>query len=556
MKITFRRFSILFAFIILLIVFLASLPFSFPVKADVGVRPILPGGSSISVEGETPIQMAAETVVMTVREATAADNAIVNLNPQSYGFNVNPVWYDAVADVKADFTMHNPTAETITMTVWFPMASALDTLKWNINPGETVPKIAKFSVSINGNPVFYFENLQPNPNGADKPMLPWATFTASFPSEADTNIQIKYTVPLSPAAKDYTVTLYYIFQTGAGWAGPIGSAEMIVNLPYPASAETLTGTNSLSLPYGGMGQVSGGLPAGVEVNGNQARWTWINFEPGPEDDFSIYLLKPRKWEDLKAARSTVQLLPNDGELWLKLAIQYHSLSCSFMSNYPLLFNSVYLSQAMDAYQKAETLLPDHPAPHIGLGMLTLSKYYKNLKNTPPDVIRYIQMELQTAKDLQSRNPDLMKGIPLSTDDLEFALSGYYYNDATATADRATLNSMFARDTQQATIEYLTRTIWASGKQTALACRTTPGADCSGKATVTATPTLTALPTITSTSSPLPTYTALPPTPTPIPEVAPPGNGLTMIFVSATGVLVLLAAGYLLLRRIQARNKGK
>lgn len=555
MKITFQRSSIIIACIMPLLVLFATLPISFPVNADVGVRPILPGGSSLSADGDTPIQMAAETVVMTVREATAADNAIVNLNPQYYGFDIHPVWYEAVADVKADFTMYNPTTETVTMTVWFPMASALNTLKWNISPGETVPKIAKFSVSVNGNPVFYFENLQPNPNGADKPMLPWATFTASFPSEEDTNIHISYTVPLSPAAKDYTVTLYYIFQTGAGWAGPIGNAEMIVNLPYPASTETMAGVKNLSLPYGGMGQVSGGLPAGAAVNGNQAKWTWINFEPGPGDDFSIYLLKPRKWEDLKAARSTVQLLPNDGELWLKLAIQYHTLSCSFMSNNPLLFNPVYFNQAMEAYQKAETLLPDHPAPHIGLGMLTLSKYYKNLKNTPPDAIRYIQMELQTAKDLQSRNPELMKGIPLSTDDLEFALSGYYYNNATATADRATLNYYFAQDTQQATIEYLTRTIWASGKQTALACRATPGADCSGKATIAFTPTPTALPTLTSTSSPIPTYTAVPPTPTPIPEAAPQVNGPAVIILTATGVLILLVAGYLLLRRIHARNKG-
>ena len=38
-----------------------------PVRADVGVQPVLPGGSSIKPEEETPIQMAAEVVTMNVR---------------------------------------------------------------------------------------------------------------------------------------------------------------------------------------------------------------------------------------------------------------------------------------------------------------------------------------------------------------------------------------------------------------------------------------------------------------------------------------------------------
>src|SRR5512136_1099917 len=48
-----------------------------PVRADVGIQPVLPGGSSIKPGEETPIQMADETVVMTVRAATEADNALV-----------------------------------------------------------------------------------------------------------------------------------------------------------------------------------------------------------------------------------------------------------------------------------------------------------------------------------------------------------------------------------------------------------------------------------------------------------------------------------------------
>jgi hypothetical protein len=41
-----------------------------PVRADVGVQPILPDGHNIQPEGETPLQMAAEKVVFYVRQAT------------------------------------------------------------------------------------------------------------------------------------------------------------------------------------------------------------------------------------------------------------------------------------------------------------------------------------------------------------------------------------------------------------------------------------------------------------------------------------------------------
>ena len=57
-----------------------------PVRADVAPLPILPGGSSIQPEGETPIQMAAEKVVMTVRQGTEADNAAYKLDLGDQGY--------------------------------------------------------------------------------------------------------------------------------------------------------------------------------------------------------------------------------------------------------------------------------------------------------------------------------------------------------------------------------------------------------------------------------------------------------------------------------------
>src|SRR4030043_751983 len=103
-----------------------GLLFSTPVKADVGGRPILPGGSNIQPEDETPIQMADEVVTMNIRPATEADNAIIQLNPEAYGLQFQPKWYAYVAEVRADFTMNNPTSEDVSLTAWFPLASALE----------------------------------------------------------------------------------------------------------------------------------------------------------------------------------------------------------------------------------------------------------------------------------------------------------------------------------------------------------------------------------------------------------------------------------------------
>ncbi len=211
---------------------------------------------------------------MNVRPATAADNALVKLNPRWYGYDLQPIWYPAVAEVEADFTMKNPTSEAVSMTVWFPLNAALEKVEFSgERPSEIVPRLESFQVSVDGDPVDFTVSELPNPIGADRPPLPWASFPVTFPAGEDTAIQVRYTLPLKPFPKEPAMTLFYIFQTGAGWAESIGQAELIVNLPFPASEATLAD-----------------LPPGAVLEGNQAHWTWQNFEPGPEDDFAVTLL--------------------------------------------------------------------------------------------------------------------------------------------------------------------------------------------------------------------------------------------------------------------------
>lgn len=218
----------------------------------------------------------------------------------------------------------------------------------------------------------------------------------------------------------------YIFQTGAGWAGPIGSAELVVNLPYPASPKTI-----VSMPEGG------------KVNGQQVRWIWENLEPGPDDDFRISLMQPERWEALQADQVAVKARPKDGQAWLKLCKTYYGLSYIRWHKIPG-FGEVYaplgleacqeaahllpksthsdglawldlcatyyrLSEgetsdpllAVQACQEAARLLPTDAAPHYGLAVLYLSK----LSNNPsPAKLQPVLDELKIGQELEAAQP--------------------------------------------------------------------------------------------------------------------------------------------------------
>lgn len=538
------------------------------VRADVGVQPVLPVGSSIKPGEETPIQMAAEVVTMNVRAATEADNVLVKLNPKSYGYNVLPVWFPAIAEVEADFTMKNPTSEVLSMNVWFPLASALENTDWNFNPGEIVPTIESFQVSVDSNPLDYSVSELPNPKGPDKPPLPWASFPVTFPPGKETVIHVSYALPLKPFPKQPAMILNYIFQTGAGWAGPIGQAKLILNLPFPATAETLAGKGKANLRPVYL-PAPAGLPPGVVLNGNQARWTWENLEPGPEDDFQVWLLQPDRWQELETARALVNAMPQDGLAWLDLASQYYSLSLtSYGRLLPLTFSPSYIPRSIAAYHMAAELLPEHPAPHVSLALLTLAPYMED-KNAPPEVIQYIQNEHKIAKELADKNPSLaIEGVMMYM--LEDALYAYFSNDATATVDAATQAAdraiWNATQTAEATRNYATITVWAIDKSTSMArratemaCWTTAGADCTATAPPTVTPalkpTLTTSPTRTSTSTPV--STPHPTRSTPIP-LAQQGQGASqgqyLAVIVAAGVIGMAFIVYLVMSRM--RNLGK
>jgi len=468
---------------------------AWPSRADVGVQPILPDGSSIQPRKETPIQMASERVVLTVRHATERDR--VTFNPEAYGLEDPgvPIWL-SVAEVTADFTMANPTSEAVSMTVWFPLASALETDDWEGHIGEIAPRIENFQVAIDGKPLAHEVSEWPNPQGEDKPPLPWASFPVTFPAGKQVLIQVAYLIwaQQDPGLGAVGMSLTYVFQTGAGWAGPIGKAELEVNLPYPASAETI-----------------GTMPDGGQVDGHQVRWTWENLEPTPEDDFYIWLIQQERWEELEAARMRAMQGSEDGEAWLNLANTYGGLAIGRYATLVPGFGKTYLPLGVQAAQEAIRLLPDDLRPHHALAAF----YMLALPENP--TLLDLQPLLDELRILEPAYGDLLdcgEGCPRG--DVLDALGKAW---ATETAVAASMQTPTATPSPSST--------------------PVPSATPSPSSTPSPTATLS----LSATAQPLPTATVSQPG-------SITGNRQSLVILVAAGVVGLLVAGYWALKRIQ------
>jgi hypothetical protein len=409
-----------------------------PVAAG-AMQPTLPGGSSIKPDiklGETtPIRLKAEISTINVRAATEADNGLVDLAPKLYPLQMMPTWFPAIAEVDTDITMENPTGATIDLNVLFPLASALQAVDWMLSKGETVPRINNLQVSVDGKPVTFTSIDLPNPAGADKPLLPWARFPVSFPADGETLIHLRYSLPPVPFP-GIEMALYYVFQPAAGWDGPIGQVQINLHLPYPASAQTITGMpkGSMHLPpyYRASGMTE--LQINSRLEGNTASFWWVNLEPGAQDEFTVWLLRPDTWQKFETARTAARADPKDGRAWLDLASTYTN-ALGIDIDYVTPFGGAYLPVGIVAFQKAGELLPLHPAPHAGLALLSLAPYIHD-RNTPPDVIQYVKDEYGIAMELNARDPSLMKSSGISRQlisRLENALYEAFISSSTAEA---------------------------------------------------------------------------------------------------------------------------
>lgn len=389
------------------LVFSASMPLS--VRADVA-PPEQPPGASIMPGGEsTQVRMLAETVTLTVLSKPAAN-------------------FLAQAKTEADFTMRNLGTAEEKMEARFPLTF------WD-EGGDgffNFPEIPDIQIFVNGKsvPTHRIDATYTSPGGIALSRSPWAAFDVTFPPGKDVQITVKYTTNGYGYAP--FVALRYILETGAGWNGTIGTADIVIKLPYDATAE-----NVLLDESSGFSETT----LGAQLVGQEVRWHFEDFEPAHENNIALSLVIPSYWQKILDWRTQTAKTPDDGEAWgqlgkaLKEAIRYNKGYLRESAT----GNAMY-TQAVQAYQKSVTLLPKDALWHYGFADLLWSHYYFNSSGSQDDYSAISQAvdELRQSLALDSKNQNAQDLATWISGDAPWALSksesGYDYLILTATPE--------------------------------------------------------------------------------------------------------------------------
>lgn len=316
------------------IVLLLTLSITAPARADVAPPAYPPGFNPAPGSEQTQVRMESETVKMDIREESGGDEM-------------------GIADVRALFTMKNLGAADETMAVRFPAAAG--------DGFFGVTPIQDISVKVNGSSVSVRKISGEDPNGFEE-AVDWVEFDVLFPAWKAATIEVAYT--LEATGEMPYVWFQYIFSTGSGWKGTIGSADLIVSFPYEVDELFL-------LPC--IQDYYNCTTPGYVKDGNTLTWQYRDFEPQPEDNFTIELAAPSVWSQVVEERARVSAVPGDGEAWGRLGRLYKSLLFSphgrrgFRS---WLFKAdpgveTLFRLSDEAYTKALTLLPQDAQWHAG-----------------------------------------------------------------------------------------------------------------------------------------------------------------------------------------------
>jgi hypothetical protein len=351
-----------FCFIALLFVLLA---FPLNVRADVA-PPIYPPGSNPQPGTEvTQVRMAAETVLIDVQKDTT---------PQGLGR----------ARVTADFSMRNLGAADESIAVRFPISG-------NDGRGE-YPEIGNLAITVDGQRVQYRRANYPDLQHWNDEDVPWAEFDVTFPAGENVSIQVAY--DLGGSGYYPFSAFYYILETGAGWKDTIGSADVILRLPYEASPQNVI----LDLEIGWATTTPGGV-----FQGNEVRWHFENFEPGqnqPVQNMEFALVAPSAWQTVLTARENVAKHPNDGEAWGVLAKAYKQAFLMSKGYREDAGGQELYRLSVEAYEKCLSLKPDDAQWHAGFADLLANRAMWDVWSlgTTPESIRALD-EIHTALQL-------------------------------------------------------------------------------------------------------------------------------------------------------------
>lgn len=360
-----RIFLILFIFIFSLSLFVR------PAHADVAPPETVPGSNLNPGVESTQVRMVAETVVLTISEDPADENG-------------------AVAETRAVFTMRNLGTLEETMNVRFPLSF----FNGNSNGFGDFPEIDSIAVTVNGKSVSTRREIQPFLNSTssfqERDELPWSVFEVTFSPNQDVLIEVVYDVQ---GFGYYPYEVFkYVLETGAGWNGTIGSAEIILRLPYEA--------NEQNIWIEGVEGYGNATPGGV-FSGNEVRWKFEDLEPAFENNFQFVIVTPSLWQKVLTEDANVTKDRNDGEAWGRLAKAYKEIIMMSHGN----LRSDIAGQGMfelsrSAYETCLGILPQDPLWMYGYAELLWSHYYFDLylmgKPDTQNILSTTLMRLQTA----------------------------------------------------------------------------------------------------------------------------------------------------------------
>jgi tetratricopeptide (TPR) repeat protein len=340
-----------------------------PVQADIAPPQRPPGSNPVPGDETTQVQMLEETVLLEVQTAPWPGEPLTDLVRD---------W----AKVTATFTMFNQGEVDESMQVRFPLT---DPSGMGDGRGE-YPEIKDLKVWIDGVQVATTRATYPSIRGENLPPVIWAGFDVTFPVGEQVEIEVRY----SQRATGYhpQSEFIYFLETGAGWKGPIGKGELIVRLPYPASAENVLVEYSND---------------GIRFEGADARWSFQDLEPGWEDNLHVYLLEPGYWLGVLDAQRLVDANPGNGEAWGTLARAYKRVVFEPKGWVRVDEAGQTLYRAsVEAYEKAIDLAPQAALWHAGYAELLWHNNWMWPDYGDPELLTIVE-QLQAALVLEPGN---------------------------------------------------------------------------------------------------------------------------------------------------------
>jgi len=338
--------------------------------ADVA-PPSNPPGSNLQPGTETTqVRMAAETVLIDVTDDGGLGRARIT----------------------ADFTMRNLGTESESMAVRFPITA---------NDGfGNYPEITDLIVKVGGQQIPYRRASYPDIRYLDQD-VPWAEFNITFPAGQDVAIQVAYNIKGS-GYMPFTA-FYYILESGAGWQDTIGSADIILRLPYEASTQNVI----MDLQIGWAQTPRGGV-----IDGNEVRWHFDDFEPGlygPIQNMEFALVAPLNWETVLKERTNVAKTPDDSEAWGRLAKSYKDIFLLGRGYRTDVSGEELYQLSIEAYEKCLALNPNDAQWHAGFADLLATRSYFDSWSTgyTDDTFRALK-EIQTALQLAPKDPKVLE----------------------------------------------------------------------------------------------------------------------------------------------------